>query len=124
MVTVTTPSARSTRSVSIPATIITGDGLQPVPPAAAATDRLPVRGRRLHRGGPPPGVGGGTGPEVEVRRVQPYQAVKRYLCAGCNHMIERGTGHLVVVPLDAPDLRRHWHHACWRHRDQRRAGRV
>jgi hypothetical protein len=27
------------------------------------------------------------------------------------------------VPLDAPDLRRHWHHSCWAHRDRRRPGR-
>jgi len=57
---------------------------------------------------------------VTVTRVQPYQAVKRYRCPGCNQWIEPGTGHLVVVPSDAPDLRRHWHHACWEHRDRRR----
>ncbi|MGA0878945.1 MAG: hypothetical protein ACO3SP_07475, partial [Ilumatobacteraceae bacterium] len=22
-------------------------------------------------------------------------------------------GHYVAVPRDAPDLRRHWHRACW-----------
>jgi hypothetical protein len=33
-------------------------------------------------------------------------------------------GHLVVVPLDAPDLRRHWHTACWEHRHRRRPGRA
>ncbi len=58
--------------------------------------------------------------EVEVRRIQPYQAVKAYLCPGCNQVIAVGTGHLVVVPLDAPDLRRHWHLACWEYRDRRR----
>jgi hypothetical protein len=58
--------------------------------------------------------------EHEVRRIQPFEAVKRYLCPGCNQAIEPGTGHLVVVPHDAPDLRRHWHHACWQHRDRRR----
>jgi len=57
---------------------------------------------------------------VTVTRVQPYQAVKRYRCPGCRQWIEPGTGHLVVVPADAPDLRRHWHHACWQHRDNRR----
>ena len=61
--------------------------------------------------------------EVEVRAVQPYQAVKIYLCPGCNNDIPRGMGHVVVVPLDAPDLRRHWHHGCWRHRATRRPGR-
>jgi hypothetical protein len=28
-------------------------------------------------------------------------------------VIERGVFHLVVVPDDAPDLRRHWHRGCW-----------
>jgi hypothetical protein len=50
---------------------------------------------------------------VEVRHVQPYQATKRYRCPGCDHEIEPGIGHEVVVPLDAPDLRRHWHTRCW-----------
>ncbi len=58
--------------------------------------------------------------EVEVRRIQPYQAVKRYVCPGCHGPIEPGTGHLVVVPHDAPNLRRHWHHPCWQHRHRRR----
>lgn len=51
---------------------------------------------------------------VEVRHVQPYQAIKAYRCPGCDHEISPGTGHEVVVPLDAPDLRRHWHTPCWR----------
>ncbi|GAC1314038.1 MAG: hypothetical protein NVSMB16_10810 [Acidimicrobiales bacterium] len=54
--------------------------------------------------------------EVEVRLVHPYQATKRYRCPGCGHAIERGVGHEVVVPLDAPDLRRHWHRPCWARR--------
>lgn len=61
--------------------------------------------------------------DVEVRRVQPYQAVKTYLCPGCNQEIGLGVGHVVVVPHEAPDLRRHWHHACWANRDRRRPGR-
>jgi len=61
---------------------------------------------------------------VEVRRIQPYQAGKAYSCPGCNQEIASGVGHLVVVPLDAPDLRRHWHHPCWEHRGKRRPGRV
>ena len=24
-----------------------------------------------------------------------------------------GVGHYVAVPADAPELRRHWHKACW-----------
>jgi hypothetical protein len=30
-----------------------------------------------------------------------------------------GTFHVVVVPDDEPDLRRHWHHGCW-HKEMRR----
>ncbi|MHB1485959.1 MAG: hypothetical protein ACYCS7_08530 [Acidimicrobiales bacterium] len=64
-----------------------------------------------------------TGLGAEVRRIQPYQAAKAYLCPGCNHEIATGTGHLVVVPLEAVDLRRHWHLACWDHRRIRDRGR-
>jgi hypothetical protein len=59
---------------------------------------------------------------IEVRRVQPYQATKSYLCPGCNQEIAIGTGHLVAVPVDEPDLRRHWHRPCWAHRARRRPG--
>ncbi len=62
--------------------------------------------------------------QVEVRRLQPYQATKTYLCPGCNQDIGPGTGHVVVVPLEAPDLRRHWHRACWENRHRRRPGRA
>ncbi len=65
----------------------------------------------------------GDGEGFEVRTVQPYQARKTYLCPGCNHDIAAGTGHLVVVPADAPDLRRHWHRPCWEQRSRRRPGR-
>jgi len=61
--------------------------------------------------------------EVEVRRVQPFEATKRYVCPGCNQGIETGIGHVVAVPKEAPDLRRHWHHSCWANRDRRRPGR-
>ena len=63
------------------------------------------------------------GLEVEVRRVQPYEATKTYLCPGCNQDIPSGTGHIVAVPVDAPDLRRHWHRGCWTNRHRRRPGR-
>jgi hypothetical protein len=62
------------------------------------------------------GVGGcddGLDDELEVRRVQPYQATKAYRCPGCDHPIPPGTGHVVVVPRHAVDERRHWHTACW-----------
>jgi hypothetical protein len=52
--------------------------------------------------------------QLEVRHVQPYEALKVYRCPGCDHEIPRGLGHEVVVPLDAPHDRRHWHTACWR----------
>ena len=63
--------------------------------------------------------------EVEVRRVQPYQARKSYRCPGCDQDIAPGTGHVVVIPKEAPDLRRHWHRGCWdaRHRRGPRGGR-
>lgn len=61
---------------------------------------------------------------VEVRRIQPYQAHKTYLCPGCQQEILPGTGHVVVVPVGAADLRRHWHRACWEHRHRRRPGRA
>ncbi len=48
-----------------------------------------------------------------VTPVQPYQAVKSYVCPGCESRIPAGTGHVVVVPELAPDLRRHWHRGCW-----------
>ena len=51
--------------------------------------------------------------DVEVRTMHPYQATKAYVCPGCHHDIAAGTGHLVVIPRRAPDLRRHWHRACW-----------
>ena len=65
-----------------------------------------------------------AGDDYEVRRVQPYQARKRYVCPGCNQDIPPGLGHLVAVPLAAPDLRRHWHRACWAFRSRRRPGRM
>ena len=63
------------------------------------------------------------GMEVEVRRVQPYEANKPYLCPGCNQDIPRGTGHIVAVPIEAADMRRHWHRGCWTNRARRRPGR-
>ncbi|MDA8301495.1 MAG: hypothetical protein M0005_08090 [Actinomycetota bacterium] len=60
---------------------------------------------------------------VQVRRIQPSQARKVYRCPGCQQEIAVGTGHVVVVPLEAPDLRRHWHTSCWVMRGRRRPGR-
>lgn len=51
--------------------------------------------------------------DAETRFVQPYEAVKSYVCPGCNRDIAKGVGHIVAVPPEAPDLRRHWHRGCW-----------
>ncbi|HET9731611.1 MAG TPA: hypothetical protein VFP54_02945 [Acidimicrobiales bacterium] len=64
-----------------------------------------------------------AGPRTEVRFMHPYQAVKWYVCPGCNQDIPPATGHYVVVPVGAPDLRRHWHRACWEAKGRRRPGR-
>jgi hypothetical protein len=60
--------------------------------------------------------------EVEVRFVQPYEAVKAYRCPGCQQEIPPRTHHVVAVPTVAPEDRRHWHRGCWDHRSQRRPG--
>jgi hypothetical protein len=59
--------------------------------------------------------------DVEVHVLQPYQAVKTYCCPHCNRDIPSGTGHLVVVPRHAVDLRRHWHKGCWQLVERRAA---
>ncbi|MGH8872300.1 MAG: hypothetical protein ACRDWS_10015 [Acidimicrobiia bacterium] len=56
---------------------------------------------------------------VTVTPVQPYAARKEYVCPGCEMTILPGTFHMVVVPDEEPDLRRHWHHGCW-HKEMRR----
>jgi hypothetical protein len=45
---------------------------------------------------------------------------KPYRCPGCQGLIRAGETHLVVVPDDDPDLRRHWHIPCWRQELRRR----
>ena len=57
--------------------------------------------------------------DADVRFVQPYQANKNYECPGCLRTIAAGQGHMVVVPSEAPDLRRHWHRGCWVNRHDR-----
>ena len=57
--------------------------------------------------------------DSEVRFVMPGDAAKAYICPGCNRDIPPGVGHLVAVPPDAPDLRRHWHRGCWDNRHTR-----
>lgn len=58
--------------------------------------------------------------EIKVRFLQPYQARKSYVCPNCNRDIPAGTSHFVVVPVDTPDLRRHWHRGCWERQRRRR----
>ena len=55
-------------------------------------------------------------PDAETRFLQPYQATKTYLCPGCLRDIPPGMGHIVAVPPEDPDLRRHWHRGCWNNR--------
>lgn len=59
---------------------------------------------------------------VTVTPVQAYAAKKDYLCPGCQNTIPAGTHHVVVVPDDEPDLRRHWHRGCWNKEIRRRYG--
>lgn len=59
-------------------------------------------------------------PGVEVRRVS---SDRPYRCPGCDLEIRRGVWHLVVVPQDAPDERRHWHEHCWQVELNRTRGR-
>jgi len=59
---------------------------------------------------------------VTVSPIQPHQAVKEYTCPGCDLTIAPGTFHLAVVPDEAADLRRHWHHGCWHKELRRRFG--
>lgn len=60
-----------------------------------------------------------TGWEATLRAVQGFQATKAYICPECNDEIKIGISHMVVVPIEAPDLRRHWHTYCWTRRSNR-----
>jgi hypothetical protein len=75
------------------------------------------------KGGLPPDPETNPDAGFEIRRIHPFQARKTYRCPGCQQEIPPGLGHLVVVPREAPDRRRHWHRACWEHRQRRRPGR-
>jgi hypothetical protein len=59
-----------------------------------------------------------SAPGYDVRHVG---GEKEYRCPGCDHVVRAGIWHLVVVPQEAPDDRRHWHTECWR-RELRRMG--
>jgi hypothetical protein len=58
-------------------------------------------------------------PGYDVRQVT---GDKDYRCPGCDHLVRAGTWHLVIVPKDDVEARRHWHSECWR-RELRRLGR-
>ena len=57
-------------------------------------------------------------PGYDVRAVGGQKAFR---CPGCDHEVRAGIMHLVVVPQDDVDARRHWHTECWR-RELRRLG--
>jgi hypothetical protein len=59
-------------------------------------------------------------PDAEVRRLT---GDKPYRCPGCDLEIRPGVWHLVVVPRETPDERRHWHEGCWRVELNRTRGR-
>ena len=85
-------------------------------PSRPATKREPYRrfeenaryGQQRVRDGR---CGGDHGPSLPIPKV--------YTCPGCQQEIPVGTGHLVVVPVGAADLRRHWHRPCWENRKNR-----
>jgi hypothetical protein len=62
-----------------------------------------------------PKIARATEPEgpYETRFVQPYEALKEYRCPACDHPIPERTHHIVVIPTEEPEARRHWHRACW-----------
>jgi len=49
------------------------------------------------------------------------QKDKRYVCPGCQQIVRPGMPHLVVMPAEDLQGRRHWHTECWR-RELRRLG--
>ena len=67
---------------------------------------------------------GGVLPEwaqTDEEEVRIAHGQKIYRCPGCDHEISGGKQHLVVVPRDAAEDRRHWHTECWR-KELRRLG--
>lgn len=89
---------------------------------------MPRRHRAARdRSGPPisPDVRSSDAPLWALRPGYDVRVVmgdKVYRCPGCDHEVHRGIQHLVVVPADAAEGRRHWHTECWR-RELRRTGR-
>lgn len=59
-------------------------------------------------------------PGHDVRSVR---GEREYRCPWCDHAIRPGSQHIVVVPHDDVDARRHWHTECWRKELRRWRGR-
>ena len=94
---------------------------------AARAAEQPARTRAGKKSGRPPAPKGPRSrpdpsdhPDSTTRFIQPYEATKTYLCPGCRQDILPGVGHLVAIPPDDVDLRRHWHRGCWAGRANRR----
>ena len=88
---------------------------------------MPRKNRRAPEEAPPPArmpqsaaPVWALAPGFDVRRVS---GDRSYRCPGCDHEIREGTWHLVVVPQEQPDERRHWHTECWRTELRRARGR-
>jgi len=64
---------------------------------------------------------GPDGYDYEVKTVSAARATKAYRCPGCDHEIQPGVAHVVVLPVEYGDIedRRHWHTACWNNRANR-----
>lgn len=84
--------------------------------AKAKTDENGSKPKRPRTG---PMLDPSAADDAQTRFIQPYEATKTYVCPGCNRDIPPGVGHLVAVPPDEPDLRRHWHRGCWHNRHTR-----
>jgi hypothetical protein len=87
---------------------------------------MPRRNRRAEEAAPPARMPQSAAPAwavfpgLDVRRVT---SDKPYRCPGCDLEIRPGIWHLVVVPQDDPDGRRHWHEHCWKIELNRSRGR-
>ena len=79
------------------------------------------------RSGPPPAreplLGAPEWAHLAGFDVRAVTGDKTYRCPGCDLEIRPGVPHLVVVPTDEPQARRHWHTECWRRELRRIRGR-
>jgi len=86
---------------------------------------MPRKHKRIDGAPPlrPPGLSADA-PEwaqADGYEVRTVAGSKPYRCPGCDHEIRPGVSHLVVIPRENSDERRHWHTECWR-RELRRLG--